>query len=75
MTADRGVAAESPDIPHEEDAMRIGKVVVLGALMGAVVGAVVVWLWGREMEEYEDVGEALRSGQGAIRPGPAANKA
>jgi hypothetical protein len=114
------VCQESPDIPHAEDAMRTSGVVVLGALMGAVVGAVVVWLWGREMEEYveektrgvrtkaaegvraveekagpvldrggdavrrvegflrdtrEDVGEALRSGRDAIRPGPAANKA
>jgi hypothetical protein len=28
--------------------MRIGKALVLGAIMGAAV----VWLWGREMEEY-----------------------
>jgi len=70
------------------------------------MGAAVVWLWGREMEEYveektrgvrtkaadgvraveekagkvldrtrEDVSEALRAGQEAIRPAPAARKA
>jgi hypothetical protein len=33
-------------------AMRTTEVFVLGALMGAVGGAVVVWLWGREIEEY-----------------------
>ena len=32
--------------------MRTSEVFVLGALMGAVGGAVVGWLWGREMEEY-----------------------
>jgi hypothetical protein len=92
-----------------------------GALvLGAIVGATVVWLWGREMEAYveertrgvrtkaaegvravaekagkvldrggdalrradeflqdkkEDVGEALRAGQEAIRPAPAARRA
>jgi hypothetical protein len=100
--------------------MRTSEVFVLGAVMGAVGGAVVVWLWGREMEEYveektrgvrtkavesvraveekagqlldrggdalrrvegflqdtkEDVSEAFRSGQDAIHPGPATNKA
>jgi gas vesicle protein len=89
--------------------MRIGGAVVLGV----IVGAAVVWLWGREMKEYveettrgvrtkaaegvraveetaekalgpvdeflqdtkEDVSEALRAGQEAIRPGSAARKA
>jgi gas vesicle protein len=89
-------------------------------VLGAITGAAVVWLWGREMEEYvedktrrvrtkaadgvrvveekagkvldrggealrqvdeflqdtkEDVSEALRAGQEAIRPAPAARKA
>ena len=89
-------------------------------VLGAIVGAAVVWLWGREVAEYaaektrgvrtqvaegvraveekagevldrggdalrrvdeflqdtrEDVGEALRAGQEAIRPAPAAGKA
>ena len=71
-------------------------------VLGAIMGAAVVWLWGREMEEYveekagkvldrgadalrrvdefvqdtrEDVSEALRAGQEAIRPAPAARKA
>jgi gas vesicle protein len=89
-------------------------------VLGAIMGAAVVWLWGREMEEYveektrgvrtkaaegvraveetagkvldrggdalhrveeflqdtkEDVREALRAGQEAIRPAPAARKA
>jgi hypothetical protein len=89
-------------------------------VLGAVVGAAVVWLWGREMEEYveektrgvrtkaaegvraveeaagkvldgggaalrraddflhdtkEHVSEALRAGQEAIRPAPAAGEA
>jgi gas vesicle protein len=88
-------------------------------VLGAIIGAVVVWLWGREMEEYveektrrvrtkaaegvrtveeqagkvldrggdalrrvdeflqdtrENVREALRAGQDAIRPAPAARK-
>ena len=96
--------------------MRTSEVFVLGAIMGAAV----VWLWGREMEEYvkertrgvrtkaaegvraveekagqvldrgadalhrvddilqdtkEHVSEALRAGQEAIRPAPAARKA
>ena len=96
--------------------MRTSRVFVLGAIMGAVV----VWLWGREMQEYveektrgvrtktvegvrsieekagkvldrggdalhrvddflqdtkEHVSEALRAGQEAIRPAPAAKKA
>ena len=96
--------------------MRTSKAFVLGAIMGAAV----VWLWGRQMEEYvkektrgvrtkaaegvrtveettgkvldrgEDalhraddflqdtkgqVSEALRAGQEAIRPAPAARKA
>ena len=89
-------------------------------VLGTIVGAAVVWLWGRDMDEYvaettrgvrtqtaegvraveekagevldrggdalrrvdeflqdtrEDVGEALRAGQEAIRPAPAAGKA
>ena len=33
--------------------MRASEVFVLGAIVGtAVVGAAVVWLWGREMREY-----------------------
>lgn len=93
--------------------MRTSGALVLGAIMGAAV----VWLWGREMEEHvaektrgvrtkvakgvraaeekagevldrgndalrrvddflrdttEDVSEALRAGQEAIRPAPAA---
>ena len=96
--------------------MRTSKAFVLGAIMGAAV----VWLWGRQMEEYveektrgvrtkaaegvraveetagevldrggdalrradeflqdtkEHVSEALRAGQEAIRPAPAARKA
>jgi hypothetical protein len=96
--------------------MRISGAFVLGAIMGAAV----VWLWGREMEEYveertrgvrtkaaevvravaekagkvldrggdvlyradeflqdtkEQVGEALRAGEEAIRPAPAAREA
>lgn len=96
--------------------MRTGKAFVLGAIMGAAV----VWLWGREMEEYVaertrgvrtkaadgvravgekagkvldsggaalrrveevlqdttgDVRKALRAGEDAIRPAPAARKA
>jgi gas vesicle protein len=96
--------------------MRTSGVLVLGA----IIGAAVVWLWGREMEEYvekkirgvrtkaaegvgaveetaekmldrgddalhrvdeflqdtrEHVSEALRAGQEAIRPAPAARKA
>jgi gas vesicle protein len=88
-------------------------------VLGAIVGAAVVWLWGRELEEYmaektrgvrtkaaegvqaveekagkvldrggdavhrvdeflqetrEHVHEALRAGQEAIRPAPAARK-
>ena len=95
--------------------MRASKVFVLGAIMGAAV----VWLWGRDMEEYveektrglrtkaaegvraveetagkvldrggdalrradgflqdtkEHVSEALRAGQDAIRPAPAAGE-
>ncbi len=89
-------------------------------VLGAIMGAAVVWLWGREMEEYvedrtrgvrtkvaegiraaeetagkvldrggdalrraddflqdtkEQVGEALRAGEEAIRPAPAGRKA
>ena len=89
-------------------------------LLGAIMGAAAVWLWGREMEEYveektrgvrtkaadgvrmveekagkvldrggeavrrvdeflqdtrEEVSEALRAGEDAIRPAPAARKA
>jgi hypothetical protein len=89
-------------------------------VMGAIMGAAVVWLWGREMEEYveektrgvrtkaaegvravdekagkvldqggdvlrrvdeflqdtrQDVSEALRAGEDAIRPAPVARKA
>ena len=75
-------------------------------VLGAIMGAAVVWLWGREIGEYleektrgvrtkaahgvraveekagkvldrtrEDVSEALRAGQEAIRPAPAARKA
>jgi gas vesicle protein len=96
--------------------MRTSEAFVLGAIMGAAV----VWLWGRQMEEYldektrgvrtkaadgvraveettgkvldrggdalrradeflqdtkEQVSEALRAGQEAIRPAPAARKA
>jgi len=96
--------------------MRTGRAFVLGAIMGAAV----VWLWGRQLEEYVDektrgvrtkaaegvraveekagqvldrggealrraddflqdtkehVSEALRAGQEAIRPAPAARKA
>ena len=96
--------------------MRTSRAFVLGAIMGAAV----VWLWGREMEEYveertrgvrtkaaegvraveetagkvldrggdalrradeflqdtkEHVSEALRAGEEAIRPAPAARKA
>ena len=96
--------------------MRISGTFVLGAM----VGAAAVWLWGRDMEEYvegktrgvrtkaaegiraveekagmvldrggdalrrvdeflqdtrEDVGEALRAGEEAIRPTPVARKA
>ena len=96
--------------------MRTSEAFVLGAIMGAAV----VWLWRRELEEYreektrgvhtktaegvraieekagkvldrggdalrradeflqdtrEDIGEALRAGQEAIRPAPAARKA
>jgi len=95
--------------------MRVSGAFVLGAIMGAAVG----WLWGREMEEYvedrtrgvrtkvaegiraaeetagkvldrggdalrraddflqdtkEQVGEALRAGEEAIRPAPAVRK-
>ena len=96
--------------------MRTSRAFVLGAIMGAAV----VWLWGREMKEYveektqagrtkaaegvreieekagkvldrggdalhrvddflqntkEHVSDALRAGQEAIRPAPAARKA
>lgn len=96
--------------------MQTTKVFVLGAILGAAV----VWLWGRDIKEYveektrgartkaaegiraveetvdkvldrgghalrrvdealqdtrEDVSEALRAGQEAIRPAPAARKA
>ena len=96
--------------------MRTGKVFVLGAIMGAAV----VWLWGREMEEFvedrtrgvrtkaaeavraveetagkvldrggdvlhradqflqgtkEQVSDALRAGEDAIRPAPAVRQA
>jgi gas vesicle protein len=96
--------------------MRTSEAFVLGAIMGAAV----VWLWGREMEEYvkektrgvrtktaegvraveekaeqvldrgadalhrvddflqdtkDHLSEALRAGQEAIRPAPAARKA
>ena len=96
--------------------MRTGKVFVLGAIMGAAA----VWLWGRDVEEYveaktrgvrttaakgvraveektgrvldrggdalrwadeflqdtrEHVSEALRAGEEAIRPAPAAGEA
>jgi gas vesicle protein len=96
--------------------MRTSEAFVLGAIMGAAV----VWLWGRQMQEYvdektrgvrtkaaggvraveettgkvldrggdalrradeflqdtkEQVSEALRAGQEAIRPAPAARKA
>jgi hypothetical protein len=81
--------------------MRTGKVFVLGA----IIGAAVVWLWGREMEKYvetktrgvrtkaaegvraveevldrggdalEHMSEALRAGEEAIRPAPAAGEA
>ena len=89
-------------------------------VLGAMMGAAAVWLWGREMEEYvhektrgvrtkaadgvrvveektgkmldrggetlrrvdeflqdtrDDVSEALRAGEEAIRPAPAARKA
>ena len=89
-------------------------------LLGAIMGAAAVWLWGREMEEYveektrgvrtkaadgvrmveekagkvldrggeaarrvdeflqdtrEEVSEALRAGEDAIRPAPTARKA
>ena len=74
--------------------MRTSKVFVLGA----IIGATVVWLWGRQMEEYvkektrgvrtkaadggraflqdtkAHVSGALRAGQQAIRPAPAARK-
>jgi gas vesicle protein len=95
--------------------MRTSRVLVLGA----IIGAAVVWLWGRQIEEYveekirgvrtkaaegvgaveetaekmldhsddalhrvdeflqdtrEHVSEALRAGQEAIRPAPAARK-
>jgi hypothetical protein len=91
-----------------------------GFVLGAMMGAAAVWLWGREMEAYvgektrgvrtkaaegiravdatagkvldrggdalrradeflqdtrEDVSEALRAGEEAIRPAPAARKA
>jgi hypothetical protein len=96
--------------------MRTSRVFVLGAIMGAAV----VWLWGRDLEEYvgertrgvrtkaaegiraveetagkvldrsghalrrvdeflqdtkEEVSEALRAGEDAIRPAPKARKA
>ena len=96
--------------------MRTSRVFVLGA----IIGAAAMWLWGRNMEEFavakmrglrtkaadgiraveetaeqaldrgghalrradeflqdtrEDVSEALRAGQEAIRPAPAAKKA
>ena len=82
--------------------MRTTKVLVLGA----IIGAAVMWLWGRQMQEYveektrgmrtkaaegvrtaeekvgeflqdttEDVREALRAGQEAIRPAPATRRA
>ncbi len=96
--------------------MRTAGVLIVGAIMGAAV----VWLWGREMEEYvedrtrgvrtkaaeavraveetagkvldrggdvlhradeflqdtkEHVSEALRAGEDAIRPAPAAREA
>ena len=96
--------------------MRTGRAFVLGG----IIGAAVVWLWGREMEAYveektravrtktadgiraveetaskvlgrggdalrrvdeflqgtqEDVSEALRAGEEAVRPTPAARKA
>ena len=82
--------------------MRTTKVLVLGA----IIGAAAMWLWGREMQEYveektrgmrtkaaegvrtaeekvdaflqdtkEDVREALRAGQEAIRPAPATRRA
>jgi hypothetical protein len=63
-------------------------------VLGVIAGAAVVWLWGRELEEYleeqtrgvrtkaaegvqaveEKVSEALRAGQEAIRPAPAARR-
>jgi hypothetical protein len=48
MKADRAVATGSSEIAPRRTAMRTSGAFVLGA----VVGAVVVWLWGREMEEY-----------------------
>ena len=76
---------------------------ISGALvLGAIIGAAVVWLWGREMETYVEetagnvldrggealrraddflqntkahVSEALRAGQAAMGPAPAAGEA
>jgi hypothetical protein len=38
-------------------------------VLGAIVGAAVVWLWGREMEEYveENAGKALDRGGDTLR--------
>ena len=62
--------------------MRTSGAVVLGVcILGALMGTAVVWLWGREMGAYveektggvrDGVREALRAGQDAIRPAPAA---
>ena len=43
--------------------MRTSKAIVLGAIMGAAV----VWLWGREMEEYME--EKTRGVRIAVRRG------
>jgi hypothetical protein len=47
VTTDRVVAKGSPEISNE-DRDANSEALVLGAIMGAAV----VWLWGREMEEY-----------------------
>ena len=60
-------------------------------VLGVILGAAVVWLWEREVEEYVQertravrmkaaegvraVSETLRAGQEAIRPAPAARNA
>ena len=62
--------------------MRASGTLVLGVcVLGALLGAAALWLWGREMEEYAEektrgvrdgLREVLRAGQDAIRSAPAA---
>jgi hypothetical protein len=76
---------DRPKSKTRRTAMRASGVFVLGA----IIGAAVVWLWGREMEDYVEektrgvrtkVGEGVRAVEAKAekvldRPAPAARKA